>query len=442
MINAVNFTPRENSAMDGGSHGHALMVRCTEGVPDLIKEMRMIARLRQAAWPIGVGMAGIAIYALLQVTKPQPDPSIEPPRPIRVEVVPAIRATTRPTVVAYGEVRPGVRTQLVAQVGGKITQIAPAFIEGGQFDAGDVLLSIEDTDYRAAVDERQARVAAARVDLEQALADADVARRQLAGQKNPSPLALKKPQVARAESALKAAETALALALTNLERTQISLPFAGRVESQSVDLGQYVNPGKALGTVFGTDTAEVRLALTMNQLSALGVPIGFAGGEMGGLPTTLSAMMGGTLHQWQGVLTGLDASIDPTTRTVYGTVKIDNPYQQTHSVTGMPLAVGLYVDAEIQGRPIVDAIQIAAEGLRAGDEIYVVDGEGLLDVRQVAVIHRSRDSVLLSGGAEAGEQVIVSAIRNPGRGMRLEAMDSGTIADSVGTETATEDNEA
>ena len=173
----------------------------------------MIARLRQAAWPIGVGMAGIAIYALLQVTKPQPDPSIEPPRPIRVEVVPAIRATTRPTVVAYGEVRPGVRTQLVAQVGGKIMQIAPAFIEGGQFDSGDVLLSIEDTDYRAAVDERQARVAAARVDLEQALADADVARRQLAGQKNPSPLALKKPQVARAESALKAAETALALAL-------------------------------------------------------------------------------------------------------------------------------------------------------------------------------------------------------------------------------------
>ena len=142
--------------MDGGSHGNALMVHCTEGVPDLIKEMRMIARFRQAAWPIGVGMAGIAIYALLQVTKPQPDPSIEPPRPIRVEVVPAIRATTRPTVVAYGEVRPGVRTQLVAQVGGKIMQIAPAFIEGGQFDAGDVLLSIEDTDYRAAVDERQA----------------------------------------------------------------------------------------------------------------------------------------------------------------------------------------------------------------------------------------------------------------------------------------------
>ena len=57
-----------------------------------IKEMNMIAKLRQAALPIGVGLAGIALYGLLQVTKPQPTPNIEAPRPVSVEVVPAIRA--------------------------------------------------------------------------------------------------------------------------------------------------------------------------------------------------------------------------------------------------------------------------------------------------------------------------------------------------------------
>lgn len=402
----------------------------------------MIARLKRAAWPVGVGVAGIAIYGLLQVSKPQPAPSVQPPRPISVEVVPAVRTTTRPTVVAFGEVRPGVRTQLVAQVGGKITAVAPAFIEGGQFEPGDILLTIEDTDYRAAVDERQARVAAAQVDLEQALADADVARKQLAGQKSPSPLALKKPQVARAQSALKAAETALALAVTNLERTRISLPFAGRVESQAADLGQYVNAGKVLGSVFGTDIAEVRLALTTSQLSALGIPIGFDGGETGGLPTTLSASLGGDVHRWQGSLTRLDAAIDPTTRTVYGTVQVEDPYGMAQSTSGMPMAVGLYVDAEIEGRLVADGIQIAAEGLRAGDMIFVLDGEGLLDVRQVEVIHRSRHSALLASGVEAGEQVIVSAIRNPVRGMRLEAMDTETVADSVGNQPELNDNEA
>jgi len=401
----------------------------------------MIATLRRVAWPVGIGFAGIAIFALLQVTKPRPVPNIEPPRPVSVEVAPAIRAASRPIVVAYGEVRPGVRTQLVAQVGGRIDSIAPAFIEGGEFAPGEVLLSIENTDYLAAVDERFARLAAAKVDLEQAVADADVARKQLAGQKNPSPLALKQPQVARAEAAVKAAETALSLAQTNLERTQISLPFRGRVQSQSADLGQFVSPGKVLGTVFGTDVAEVRLALTDRQLASLGIPIGFSGDTDGALPVVLSGEIGGVTYRWQAALVRLDAAIDPTTRTVYGTVRVQDPYGDA-SIQGMPLAVGLYVDAEIEGRPIIDAIQIAAEGLRAGNEVFVLSGEGLLDIRQVEVVHRNRDTVLLGAGVEAGEQVIISAIRNPVRGMRLEAMDSTAVVGNPIPKSSSQDNEA
>ena len=402
----------------------------------------MIAQFfRRAAWPIGVALAGVALFALLQVTKPKPAPSIEPPRPTSVEVVPSIRATSRPTVVAYGEVRPGVRTELVAQVGGRIVSVSPAFIEGGSFAPNEVLLKIEDTDYLAAVDEREARVAAAKVDLEQALADADVARKQLAGQKNPSPLALKKPQVAQAQAALKAAQTALSLAQTNLERTQVSLPFAGRVQRQSADLGQYVGPGKVLGTVFGTDVAEVRLALTDSQLTSLGIPIGFNGEGENALSVTLSAVIGGEVHHWQGQLTRLDAAIDPGTRSVYGTVRVEDPYGRGAG-EGMPLAVGLYVDAEIEGRPIIDAVQIMAEGLRAGDEVFVLDGEGLLDVRKVEVVHRNRSTVLLSSGVEAGDLIIVSAIRNPVRGMRLQAMDSAGIAERTTPTTPPKDNGA
>lgn len=402
----------------------------------------MIAQIfRRAAWPIGVAIAGVGIFALLQVTKPKPAPSIEPPRPTSVQVVPSIRATSRPTVVAYGEVRPAVRTELVAQVGGRITSISPSFIEGGAFGPGEVLLSIEDTDYLAAVDERQARVAAAKVDFEQALADADVARKQLAGQKDPSPLALKIPQVSQAQAALKAAETALSLAQTNLERTRLSLPFAGRVQRQSADLGQYVGPGKVLGTVFGTDVAEVRLALTDSQLTSLGIPIGFSGEGESALPVTLSAVVGGNSHYWRGQLTRLDAAIDPGTRSIYGTVRVEDPYG-SGAEGGMPLAVGLYVDAEIEGRPIIDAVQIMAEGLRAGGEVFVLDGEGLLDVRKVEVVYRNRSTVFLSSGVEAGDLIIVSAIRNPVRGMRLQAIDAAGIAESASATTQSEDNEA
>jgi multidrug efflux pump subunit AcrA (membrane-fusion protein) len=141
-------------------------------------------------------------------------------------------------------------------------------------------------------------------------------------------------------------------------------------------------------------------------------------------------------------LTRLDAAIDATTRTVYGTVRIDQPYN-VDGGQGMPLAVGLYVDAEVEGRLALDAIQIAAEGLRAGDEVFVLNGEGLLDVRQVSVLHRNRETVLLASGVEAGDRVIVSAIRNPIRGMRLEAIDDAVLAESQGaTDSVSDDNEA
>ncbi len=402
----------------------------------------MVSELKRAALPVVIGLVGLAAYTLLQITAPQPAPRLEAPRPISVKVEPAIRTLTRPTIVAFGEVRPAVRTELVAQVGGKVVATSPAFIEGGNFTPDDVLLSIEDTDYRAAMEEVVARVAAAKLELEQALADADVARKQLAAQSNPSPLALREPQVARAESALRAAETSLSLAKTNLERTQITLPYTGRVENKFVDLGQYVNPGKVLGTVFGTDVVQVRLPLTTNQLVALAVPIGYQGTADGGLSTTLTATLGGAVHRWQGTLTGLDAAIDPATRTVYGTVIIEDPYSETSSVVDMPLAVGLYVDAEVEGRLMVDAVQIPSAGLRAGDKIFVLTGEGLLDIRQADVVHRSRSNALLSAGVEPGEQVIVSAIRNPVRGMRLQTIDGAVIADSVITEAANSDNEA
>ena len=402
----------------------------------------MASELKRAALPAVIGLMGVAAYGLLQITAPQPAPELEAPRPISVKVEPAIRTLTRPTVVAFGEVRPAVTTELVAQVGGKVVATSSAFIEGGHFTPDDVLLSIEDTDYRAAMEEVVARVAAAKLELEQALADADVARKQLAGQSNPSPLALREPQVARAESALRAAQTSLSLAKTNLERTQIRLPYTGRVENKFVDLGQYVNPGKVLGTVFGTDVVQVRLPLTTNQLVALAVPIGYRGAADGGLATTLTAKIGGLVHRWQGALTGLDASIDPTTRTVYGTVVIEDPYSEISSAGDMPLAVGLYVDAEVEGRLVVDAVQIPSAGLRAGDKIFVLTGEGLLDIRQADVVHRSRSTALLSAGVEPGEQVIVSAIRNPVRGMRLQTIDGAEIADRVITEPANTDNEA
>jgi hypothetical protein len=107
----------------------------------------------------------------------------------------------------------------------------------------------------------------------------------------------------------------------------------------------------------------------------------------------------------------------------------------------MPLAAGLYVDAEIQGRPFVDTVQIAAEGLRAGNEVFVLSEEGLLEVRQIEVLHRNRDIIMVGTGIEAGDQIIVSAIRNPVSGMRLEAIETEGVSEATTDRRLVDDNE-
>ncbi len=384
----------------------------------------MIDRLKRLTLPLSVIGGAVLVVLLLIVARPQPEVKEEPPRPLRVHVIPAQQGDTQLVVETNGEVRSHVRSEVVAQVAGRVVAVSPEFIEGGAFDAGDTLLQIEADDYRAALEQAEAQLAAAQVDLEQALADADVARKQLAGQKNPSPLALKKPQVARARSALEAAEARLASAKLNLERTEISLPFAGRLESTSVDLGQFVNAGKVVARAFGTDRVEVRLPLTDEQLGALGVAIGFSAQHDDALPVDLTATVGGIPHRWSGRLTRLDAAVDPSTRVVYATAEVDRPYDTGIQEGGMPLAVGLFVKAAISGQIVSDAIRIPIDGLRAGNQVFVLEPEGVLAVREVDVLYRWGDYAVLRTGISSGDRVIVSSIRNAIPGMRLEAIES------------------
>ena len=123
-----------------------------------------------------------------------------------------------------------------------------------------------------------------------------------------------------------------------------------------------------------------------------------------------------------GELLRLDASIDPDTRMLFGIAEVNDPYGSGAASSGMPMAVGLFVEAEISGREIPAATVISAEALRAGDMVYLIDDDGLLEMRRVEVAHKNAQQVVITGNLGPGEQVIISAIRNPVSGMALAAI--------------------
>ena len=381
--------------------------------------------------PIGVIAAGAGIYGLLHLLKPEPEKKDEPPRALSVFVQPVIQSDIPLKVTTQGEVRAKTDVDFVAQVAGRIVEVSSEFVEGGIVVPGVPLVIIEPTDYEFAVNQGEARVAEAEVRVQQATADANVARHQLRNSAGASDLALKKPQVAEANAVLKAAQSNLGQARANLERTRVTLPFYGRVMSTSVDIGQYVIPGTRIGRAFGNDVVEIRLPLNDSQLASLGLPIGFIAAEGEALSAEVSARVAGREQHWLGELKRLDAAIDPTTRMLFALVEVKNPYGSGASEHGMPLAVGLFVTAEIAGREIRDAFIIPRHALRAGNKVYVVNDAGRLEIRSVDVTYSSSEEAVIGVGLSVGEKVVVSSIRNPIEGMALEALPYGMGSSAI-----------
>lgn len=380
----------------------------------------MVSVLKQLIGPLIVILLTAFTVSLLIKNAPQPE--VGEPETVRIGVYieSATRTGASAEVTVYGEVRPRVQIDVISEVAGRITSVSSSFAEGGSISAGESLITIEQRDYILAVSEAKARVAARELELAQALADADVAKKQLANEKNPSDLALKLPQIAQSRAALDAAEIGLERAQSDLERTQITLPFDARITQTSVDEGQYLGLGRTIASVFSTDVAEVRLPFTDADIAALGIPIGYEAEEGEGLRVRLTADVAGATRQWRGLLVRLDASLDPRTRTTFGTVEVRNPFASSEGA--MPMAPGLFVSANVEGRSLADVLAIPAAGLRAGGRVFIMNDEDLLEVRSVRVAHATNEIAYLSGGISEGDRIIVSPIRNPVPGMALSAI--------------------
>jgi RND family efflux transporter MFP subunit len=374
---------------------------------------------------IGVAIAiPLAVIVMMVVTQEPPQRANAAPRPVAVFVEEARMESVSLTVSSQGQARPRTQIDLVPQVAGRIVFVNPDFIEGGFFEAGETLVQIDDADYRLAVTRASAQVAQAQQALAREQAESELAASEWEelGEGEASALTLREPQLAEARAQLAAAQAALQEARLNLERTRISAPFPGRVRTKNADLGQYVGPGASLGQVFSTDTVLVRLPLTDHQLGLLGIPIAYnAGADANdtGIPVTLTATLAGTRQTWSGRITRTDSAIDPQTRVLYAIAEVDDPYGDA-ATNGAPLAVGLFVDAAIQGREVENVFVLPRSALRGNNSVFVAQEGGTLSVRTVDVIDSSPDRVIVASGVRGGEYVVTSPIRGASDGMRIQ----------------------
>lgn len=374
--------------------------------------------------PVLILVVSVGVVQALSAAKPAPEKKEESQRLISLYVDEVTSDTVTISVQTQGEVRPKTEIDLIPQVSGRIVGISEAFAEGAEFSPGETLIKIDDTNYKLAVIRAQARVSEAEVAVLRELANAKIKQEHWLDKRNggePTPYALNKPQVMDAEAKLLAAEADLKEARLNVARTEINVPFLGRVRTKNVGIGQYVSAGTTLGRVFSTGTVEIRLPLTDAQLAELNLPMGFMADAFNAPVVQFSAQVGSREHFWTGRIVRTHASVDQQTRLIYAIAEVEDPYG-LGSDNGAPIAVGMFVHANIAGANSQAALVLPRLALRNANKVYVINDENRLEIRKVEVISTSEDTVLISAGVEVGDKVVTSTIPAAVDGMEVRAI--------------------
>ena len=381
-----------------------------------------------------VVLAGGVLGALALITTRQDvetrAPEILPPLVRAVEVLPQ---TLQLRVSSQGTVMPRTETVLVPEVAGRVVAISPSLVRGGFFGLGDVLLTIDPRDYELALAQTRAEVAQAEHRLAREFAEAQVARREwrALGRGEPSPLTSRALHVAEAKAALASAKAMMGQAAYNLARTKIHAPFAGRVRDKHVDLGQYVAPGSVIATIYAVDAVEIRLPIPDDELAYLDVSLRYRGEDVesqSGPAVRVWVTFAGRVHEWNGRIVRTEGEIDRKTRVVYVVVRVDDPYSRGKDPDRPPLAVGMFVEAEIVGKNVEDVVVLPRAAMRGLNQVLIIDDEQRLRFRRVEILRADREQVVLRNGLTAGEWVSVSALDAVMDGMKVRTMENNQRA--------------
>lgn len=375
--------------------------------------------------------AAVVVTALLIVFFIKSNPpearrfSSAPKAAISVSVLELVPQSYQVMIDSYGTVKPRTQSLLVAQASGQIIEVSDEFREGGFFEKSDVLLKLDDRDHQAEVKSAQANLLTAEQSLleekargQQALTD----WKRLGGSSQASSLVLREPQLAAAQAQVLSAQAALEKAELDLERTKVTAPYAGRILSRSVDLGQVVSNNTQLATIYAIDSVEIRLPIKNKDLSFVNLPEQYRDGaknQAGSLVKFSSDLVGE--QTWQGQLARTEGAIDQNAQQLYVVAKIDDPYKSTAS-NQYPIKIGQYIKAQIAGKTVQNALIIPNSTIYQGTYVYVVEGD-VLKRKDVTFAWQNANQAMIKTGLKANDKLVLTPLGQVSSGTKVSILD-------------------
>ena len=363
---------------------------------------------------IGISAAIAAVLYMLGQISPD---AIQEKDPMDVNVQILTPIDYQIKIKSTGTTTPITQTVLTSEVGGEVIYRSKKFSEGSSVISGEILAKIDDTDLQLQYKNALLQLASAEVQFAVQQAEAEIAQEawDQVGEGIPQELTTKKPQLKQAKAALEVAKAQVQSAEKKLNKTEITAPYTGRIQNINIDLGSTIIPGQPVGSMYTSNEIEVTLSVKDSDLQFLDIPMdGRKLNPDQKSIVVIKSLYKGEMQEWAGNLERVDGVIDPMTRMIKLIANFKNNFiEETKPI----LPIGLFVEAEINGKQLEDIFMIPNSALTPNDELLFLNQDDALEIRKVSILTKMKNHILVKEGMKAGERVVVSKLSIATNGM-------------------------
>ncbi|MFK8253718.1 efflux RND transporter periplasmic adaptor subunit [Ancylobacter terrae] len=304
---------------------------------------------------------------------------------------------------------------LKARVGGYLAKVH--FEDGALVKAGDLLFTIDQRTYKAALQEAEAAVTAAKA--RQSFADTDLQRAaNLRRTDNISQQIYdqRKQTVDTNKAEFDRADAALTRAQLDLEFTEIRAPISGRVSRRMVSVGSLITANDTtLVNIVSLD--PIQFYFDVDERSFLS----FLGGSTkraaeNGKPEAVTVTLTDESDKpLSGHIDFIDNRLDPASGTMRGRAVFPNK--------DLALVPGLFGRIRLPASKPYDAVLVPDEALIADQDrrlVYVVGEDNKVSTRPVQLGPRADGYRIVRGGLTGEERIVVNGLSRVQPGVQIQ----------------------
>ncbi|MDE1187582.1 MAG: efflux RND transporter periplasmic adaptor subunit [Pantoea sp.] len=355
---------------------------------------------------LGVSLSGVVLLGSLLAGCDRGVAKSAPPPPPEVSVAQVVQQKVSQWDNFNGRIEAVQSVQLRPRVSGYIDQVN--YREGDEVKKGQVLFTIDDRTYRAALEQAQAELAQAR--SQAALARSESARTD----KLIGTLAVSREEAeqrrsaaSQAQASVLSAQAAVDMAQLNLDFTRVTAPIDGRASRAMITIGNLVTAGDSasvLTTLVSQDHVYVYFDVdegTFLRYQAMARK----GENRGALPVEIG-LTGEQGYPHVGKVDFLDNQLTASTGTIRMRATLDNQQRQ--------FTPGLFARVRLPGSADFNALLIDDKAVLTDQDrkyVYVVDASGKAQRRDIQQGDLADGLRIVQSGLKPGDKVIVNGLQ-------------------------------